>query len=106
MAILSVLPEYTFKIWMYDIEQAERTFVVRTKDDGTLDIDQAMIADRKWLAHAEFLEQKLNRFAYNANKFNDMVHALQNMSEEARMPGDPFPVYPLSKFYHWYQLHV
>lgn len=99
---------YRVYVEMYDMDTdlSERSYQFLEKEDGTLDIDHAMVADRKWAAHADFLEQKLARFAYHATKFNDMVHALQNACEEAVMPGDPFPVYPLSKFYHWYQLHV
>ena len=97
---------YRFTISMYDMEPAERHFLLRVRSDGTLNIDDAMVADRRWKAHADFLESKLPRFAHNAQRFNNMVHALQQQCEEACMPGDPFPVYPLSDFYHWYQLHA
>lgn len=96
---------YGFTVNMYDMEQESHLFMF-CPDDGDLSIHNTLAGHRKWAQHADFLESKLPRFAYNAGKFNDMVHALQQMCEEALPAGEHFPVHPLSKFYHWYQLHA
>jgi len=103
--VLSGHYEYTYRVFMYDMDdRGEQSFRVRANEDGTLNIDDALIAHRKWKAHADFLEEKLPRFAYNAQKYNDMLTALKNMMEYAVPAGEHYPVYPLSDFFGWYQL--
>ena len=103
--MLSDLPEYRFGIAMYDIEPGERSFLVRTMADGSLNIDDALIADRRWEQHANFLEERLKGFAYHAGKFNDTLDALRSYSTFALMEGDHYPVHPLGDYFHWYQLN-
>lgn len=101
---MSGRPVYKFCVFMYDMTNEKHTFSVNEKEDGRLDIDGALIADRKWREHADFLEERLNKFAYHASKFNDMLQALHNAAEFAMMPGDHFPVYPLGSHFQWYAL--
>jgi len=102
--LLTLLPDYRFNIWMYDMDVAERHFLVRHKPDGTLNIEDAMVADRQWAAHADLLEARLPKFTYHATRFNEAVDMLKKQCEFALDSDGKFPVYPLSEYFHWYQL--
>lgn len=96
--------EYRFGVNMYDMANGERSFTAREKDDGTLDVAAAMIADAMWEKHADYLEEALTRFAYNATKFNFHLEELAKYATIAKPADQLHYVHPLSKFFHAYQL--
>lgn len=105
-------PEFGLRIYMYEMDDlgemslAVRPLVGLTEGDLVFwDVDNAMIAMRRWGKHADFLRERLTGFAYNANKFNEALDSLKKCASLACPKDELGPVWPLSQFLHWYQLN-
>jgi len=96
------------KAWRFTVKwhgMGDTWFTALHQPDGvSIDIVDAMIGREYARAMGEALTAKLEKFEYNATKFNDMVDALQNASEFAAAPNGLGGLYPLSEFFHYYQL--
>lgn len=98
------LPIYKFAVECYEMQR--RTWEVRTNETGALLIEDAMVGDAQWIAMADALEERLPFLAARANSFNIRLKSLQDSCVFADgPPGTVGPLYPLSEFFHWYQLH-
>lgn len=103
--------EFGLRICMYEMDDlSDITLTVRplagiSEGPPPWDVDNAMIALRRWGKHADFLRGRLTGFAYNAKKFNEALDVLKKCSAMACPPDELSPVWPLSEHFHWYQLN-
>lgn len=103
--------QFGLRICMYEMDDlGEMTLTVRPQaateeKPEHWDVDFAMVAMRRWGKHADFLRGRLTNFAYNAKKFNEALDVLKKGSALAVPEDEHSPVYPLSQFFHWYQLN-
>jgi hypothetical protein len=101
---------FRLKIGMYDMELVTAApggtdFMVPINEDGTLDIEWAMQGHKSWGKCAAHLGENISRFPYYAKKFNEHLEGLRQAADILCKPeGEPGPVFPLSKHFHYYQL--
>ena len=95
-------PEFTLIVESYAMPTG--TFVVRTLEDGSRDVDGALIADRQWLRNAEYLSAHLKNFPYNAQRFNQHLEELRKHAAMAVPPDAMHGIFPLTGIYSWYEL--
>lgn len=98
-------PQFRLEIRMYEMPQDHYSWNVLSKDDGSWDVEHAMVSDRVWGKQADFLQERLEgNFNYAANKFNALLEQMQALAKATVMPGTYFPVHPLSEYFCYYKL--
>lgn len=99
---------YYFEVHCYTMDEPVRFTLRRSAEPpfGGWDVENALIGYRQSAALADYLENNQITFANRAKQFNQTLELLRDISRFADGPEDlkMKGVWPLTDFFHWYQL--
>jgi hypothetical protein len=106
------VPGFILKISMYDMDHVTSaagytSFHVRamnSTEGSGWDVPWAMMGHRFWGKSADHLDSLLTVFPHRARKFNEHLAELRALAKLAEREDMVGPVFPLSDYFHYYQL--